>query len=375
MERALARSREGLPDPRGAVRSAGRRIRLMIVDDSTVARAVLSRMIESDPVFEITAVASTAEAAVEALGECRVDIVLLDLEMPGAGGLKSIPRIIGAAAGAKVMIVSSLAEEGAEQTVAALALGAADTLPKPGTGRFNGKFSEVLLSKLKALGHASETAAVRARPAAGRPQAVVLRPCPSDPIGLLAIGASTGGIHALGTLFQALPKRIGVPILVTQHLPAPFMSVFARQIGAIAERDAFVAEDGMALVPDRILIAPGDAHLTLEAVRHGAVVRLTHAKGTSGCLPSVDPMLASAGAVYGAGALGIVLTGMGRDGVEGAARLVACGGSIIAQNEASCAVWGMPRAVVDAGLACAALPPDKIARRIVSRIEEQAACK
>ena len=127
----------------------------MIVDDSTVARAVLSRMVEADPAFEIAAVAGTAEDAVEALGQCRVDIVILDLEMPGAGGLKSIPKIIGAAAGAKVMIVSSLAEEGAEQTVAALALGAADTLPKPGTGRFNGRFSEVLVGRLKALGYAS----------------------------------------------------------------------------------------------------------------------------------------------------------------------------------------------------------------------------
>ena len=112
-------------------------------------------MVESDPAFEIAAVAGTAEDAIEALGECRVDIVVLDLEMPGAGGLKSIPRIIAAAGGAKVMIVSSLAEDGAEQTVAALALGAADTMPKPGIGRFNGKFSEILLTKLKALGYAS----------------------------------------------------------------------------------------------------------------------------------------------------------------------------------------------------------------------------
>src|SRR3954471_22826362 len=128
----------------------------MIVDDSTVARAVLSRMIESDPDFEISAVAGTAEDAIEALGEVRVDIVLLDLEMPGAGGLKSIPRIIAAAGGARIMIVSSLAEEGAEHTVAALALGAADTLPKPGTGRFNGRFSEILLNRLKALGFAAD---------------------------------------------------------------------------------------------------------------------------------------------------------------------------------------------------------------------------
>ncbi|MEO7277744.1 MAG: chemotaxis-specific protein-glutamate methyltransferase CheB [Sphingomicrobium sp.] len=369
MERALARSREGQPEPRTVARPKGRPIRLMIVDDSTVARAVLTRMIETDPDFEIVAVASSGEAAIEALGECRVDIVLLDLEMPGAGGLKSIPRIIGAAAGAKVMIVSSLAEEGAEQTVAALSLGAADTLPKPGTGRFNGKFSEVLLSKLKALGHASELISTQFQSTASN-HPIILRRMPMDPITVLAIGASTGGIHAIGTLFQALPDRIGVPILITQHLPIPFMSVFARQIGAIAKRDAVVAEDGMELVADRILLAPGDAHLTLEPTRKGVIVRLTHARGTSGCMPSVDPMLASAGAVFGAGALGVVLTGMGRDGVEGAARMVACGGSVIAQNQASCAVWGMPRAVVEAGLACATLPPDKIARRILSRIEE-----
>jgi two-component system chemotaxis response regulator CheB len=346
----------------------------MIVDDSTVARAVLSRMIESDPAFEIAAVAGTAEDAVEALGECRVDIVLLDLEMPGAGGLKSIPRIIAAAAGAKVMIVSSLAEEGAEQTVAALALGAADTLPKPGTGRFNGKFSEILVSRLKALGYASVPAPAPTDSHTGGPRAL-LRAMPTDPIDVLALGASTGGIHALGVLFQALPKRIGVPILVTQHLPIPFIAVFARQLGAIAQREAVVAEDGMELRPDLILLAPGDAHLTVEPAKNGVVIRLTHGRGSSGCMPSVDPMLASVGAIYGGGALGVVLTGMGRDGVEGASRLVACGGSVIAQDEASCAVWGMPRAVLEAGLASAVLAPDKIARRIASRTEELPACK
>ena len=344
----------------------------MIVDDSTVARAVLSRMVESDPIFEITAVAGTAEDAVEALGECRVDIVVLDLEMPGAGGLKSIPRIIAAAGGAKVMIVSSLAEDGAEQTVAALALGAADTMPKPGTGRFNGKFSEILLAKLKALGYASVELPAATAKLSG-PQ--ILRAMPTDPIDVLAIGASTGGIHALGSLFHALPKRIGVPILVTQHLPIPFMSVFARQLGGVARREALVAEDGMDLVDDRILVAPGDAHLTLEPGPKGPLVRLTRGRSSSGCMPSVDPMLASVGAMFGTGALGVLLTGMGRDGVEGASRMVACGGSILAQDEASCAVWGMPRAVLEAGLACAVLPPDKIARRIASRTEEHPACK
>jgi two-component system chemotaxis response regulator CheB len=347
----------------------------MIVDDSTVARAVLSRMIESDPAFEITAVAGTAEDAIEALGACRVDVVILDLEMPGAGGLKSIPRIIAAAAGAKVMIVSSLAEDGAEQTVAALALGAADTMPKPGTGRFNGKFSEILLAKLKALGYAAPAAASATYAPQTSGPSVVLRAMPSDPIDGRAIGASTGGIHTLGVLFHALPKRIGVPILLTQHLPTPFMPVFARQLGAIAHRPATVAEEGMLLEPDHILLAPGDAHLTLEPVKNGAIVRLSHGRSTSGCMPSLDPMLASAAAVYGSGALGVVLTGMGRDGVEGAATLVSRGGSVIAQDEASCAVWGMPRAVLEAGLVSAVLPPEKIARRIASRTQEQRECK
>jgi two-component system chemotaxis response regulator CheB len=294
--------------------------------------------------------------------------------MPGAGGLKSIPRILAAGAGAKVMIVSSLAEDGAEHTVAALALGAADTMPKPGTGRFNGKFSEILVSKLKALGYATRDAAAGYASKATGPQAP-LRAMPADPIGILAIGASTGGIHALGALFGALPTRIGVPILVTQHLPMPFMPVFARQLGAIARRTAVVAEDGQPLVADHIYVAPGDAHLTLEPAKDGPVVRLTHGRSSSGCMPSVDPMLASAGAIYGDRALGVVLTGMGRDGVEGASTMVSCGGSVIAQDEASCAVWGMPRAVLEAGLASAVLPPDKIARRIAGRTQELRECK
>ena len=345
----------------------------MIVDDSMIARAVLSRMIESDPAFEIVAVAGTAEDAVEALKQVRVDIVLLDLEMPGAGGLKSIPKIIRAAAGAKVMIVSSLAEDGAEDTVAALALGAADTLPKPGTGRFHGRFSEILLSKLKALGYASFVETKGAIAAESKP--TVLRAMPTDPIDILAIGASTGGIHALGELFQTLPHRIGVPILVTQHLPAPFIPVFARQLGNAARREAVVAEDGMPLLPDRIILAPGDAHLTLNSSTDTPVVELSQGRASSGCLPSVDPMFASVAATFGSGALGVVLTGMGRDGVEGAARLVASGGSILAQDEGSCAVWGMPRAILEAGLASATLPPDKIARRIAARTEEQRPCK
>ena len=369
MKGALATSRAS--NRAGPDRNPRRPIKLMIVDDSMVARAVLSRMIDADGNFEISGIAGTAEDAIEALGQVMVDIVLLDLEMPGVGGLKALPRILEAAKGAKVLIVSSLAEEGAEETVAALALGAADTLPKPGTGRFNGRFSEVLLSKLRELGYADRTS-IRPVPSGHSPQLV--RPQSDHPLELLAIGASTGGIHALGAFFAELPDRIGVPILVTQHLPPAFMAVFARQLSIAAGREAVVAEDGTWLLPDRIVIAPGEAHLIVDQVNGKLMARLLKTKVSSGCMPSVDPMLASAGAVLGGGALGIVLTGMGRDGAEGARRLVEAGGSVMAQDELTSAVWGMPRAIADAGLACAVLSPEKLARRVASRAEE-GSCK
>lgn len=354
MSRALASRASG--DER-------RPIRLMIVDDSTVARAVLSRMVEGDRAFELAAVAGTAEDAIDALAHVRVDVILLDLEMPGAGGLKMLPAILDAARGARVIIVSSLAEEGAQVTVSALALGAADTLPKPGIGRFNGKFSEVLLAKLKALGSADQ---LITRTGAVAP----LRAMGSEPMQCLGIGASTGGIHALQLMFSALPEQLGVPILVTQHLPAAFMSVFARQLGVPARRRAMVAEDGMPLLRDVILVAPGDAHLTVENRGGRAVVRLDRRSVSSGNLPSVDPMLTSIAEFYGPTAVGVILSGMGRDGQLGATRLVAAGGSILAQDEASSAVWGMPKAVTDAGLASAVLPPLQIARRVASRAGE-----
>jgi two-component system chemotaxis response regulator CheB len=333
----------------------------MIVDDSTVARAVLSRIVETDGGFELSAVAGTAEHALDALEHIEVDVILLDLEMPGAGGLKMLPRILAAAKGARVIVVSSLAEEGAQVTVAALGLGAADTLPKPGIGRFNGRFSEILLGKLRALGKSA--GAPPPFPILRAP----LRAMGAEPMRCLAVGSSTGGIHALGQMFAALPDKIDVPILITQHLPAPFMEVFARQLGGAARRDAVVAQDGMPLARDLILIAPGDAHLTVESRVGRATVRLDRTRSASGCLPSVDPMLGSVADFYGPTAVGVILSGMGRDGATGAERLVRSGGSVLAQDEATSAVWGMPRVVTEAGLACAVLPPDKIARRVASR--------
>jgi two-component system chemotaxis response regulator CheB len=337
----------------------------MIVDDSMVARAVLSRMVELGGGIEISAVAGTAEDAVDALAHVSVDVIMLDLEMPGAGGLSKLPEIIAAARGARVLVVSSLAEQGAAATVAALAQGAADTLLKPGTGRFQGRFADILMAKIRALGPLERGATS----AGSRSLSAPLQAMGAEPLSILAIGASTGGIHALGRFFAELPARTGVPLLVTQHLPVPFMEVFARQLSTAAKRPARIATDGAPLLPDEVLIAPGDAHLTVEGGRNGSLrVRLVRGRSASGCLPSVDPMLASIAALKLPGAVAVILSGMGRDGVGGAAELVQAGGSVLVQDEATSAVWGMPRAVADAGLAAAILCPEKLARRVASRI-------
>ncbi|HWH16893.1 MAG TPA: chemotaxis-specific protein-glutamate methyltransferase CheB [Allosphingosinicella sp.] len=345
-------------------------IKLMIVDDSPIARAVLSRMIASQKGFEVVATAGNAGDALAALKSVRVDIVLLDVEMPGTSGLDALPEILRAGNGARVLIVSSLAEDGAETTVRALALGAADTLPKPGTGTFAGRFSEVLANRLRAIGRVGRKDEPLPVPAA-QPSAadIKLRAMPDYRLGCLALGASTGGLHALSEFLRALPTSIGAPILLTQHLPPAFMPFFARQIEAASGRLTRVAEDNLPLQPERILIAPGDAHLSLH--RHGSVVtvKLSQAPVSSGCKPSVDPMLWSLGETYGASGLGVIFSGMGRDGLVGSARLVNSGGAVIVQNEETSAVWGMPRAIAEAGLASAVLSPAELAGRVAACAE------
>jgi len=183
------------------------------------------------------------------------------------------------------------------------------------------------------------------------------------------LGASTGGLHALSEFLRALPLEIGVPILLTQHLPGSFMPFFARQIEAASGRLTRIAEHGLPLQPEQILIAPGEAHL--EVARDGgrAFVRLGHEPVSSGCRPSVDPMLWSLGEAYGESGLGVVFSGMGRDGLAGSTRLVNAGGAVIVQDQHSSAVWGMPRAVAEAGLASAVMPPAGLARRVAARAQ------
>ena len=343
-------------------------IRLMIVDDSAIARSVLSRMLTFYDDFEVVALAGSASEALDALKSVRVDIVLLDVEMPGGSGLDALPEILRQGGGARVMMLSSICEDGADATVRALSLGAADTLPKPGTGNFAGHFSTTLADRIRRIGHARVERSFAPTDAAP-PATVYLRAMPEWKLGCLAIGASTGGLHAINEFLRALPPKLDAPILITQHLPALFVPFFARQLQGVAGRTAIVAEEGQLLANDQICIAPGDAHLTLERSGARVRVRLSTAPAASGCLPSIDPMLASVAECYGKSGIGVMLSGMGRDGVEGSRRLVDGGGAMLAQDHSSSAVWGMPRAVAEAGLACAVLPPAALARRVAARIE------
>ncbi|GAA4814995.1 chemotaxis response regulator protein-glutamate methylesterase [Sphingosinicella ginsenosidimutans] len=341
-------------------------IRLMIVDDSSVARAVISRMVGADPEFEVVAMAGSAIEALDALKTVSVDIVLLDVEMPGGSGLEALPHIIRAGAGARVLVVSSMAEDGAEVAVRALAQGAADTLPKPGANAFSGRFSEVLADKIRRIGRANREPAA-AEAVETRP--LKLRDMPAAPLRCVALGASTGGLHALLEFLRALPEPIGAPILVTQHLPATFMPYFARQLEAASGRIARVAEDGETPQADFILVAPGDSHLCVQRAGALVQVKLEKGKAPSGCLPSVDPMLASVADAYGESGLGIMMSGMGRDGLIGSRRMVERGGAMLAQDQQTASIWGMPRAVAEAGLASAVLPPQQLARRVAMRAE------
>ncbi|MBY8822884.1 chemotaxis-specific protein-glutamate methyltransferase CheB [Sphingomonas colocasiae] len=346
----------------------------MIVDDSAVARAVLSRMISQDPAFEIVDAVAGAAEAIARLDELAdpLDVILLDLEMPGRSGISALPELIARSGGARVLIVSALADDGAAATVEALTLGAADTLAKPGTGSFGGQFSGILRERLLKLGRPEVLA-----PATVTQTAVVQRPAAPtscfraehQPLACVAIGASTGGLHAIAALLRALPAKFDVPILITQHLPSVFMPFFADQMQALSGHKALVAREGMPIQPGRLHIAPGHAHLCVEDRDGRVAVRLLQHRSETGCLPSVDPMFAAAASVYGAGAVGVVLSGMGRDGTVGAEALAKAGADVFAQDTESSVIWGMPGSVAKRGLASAVLPPARIADILQRRWE------
>ena len=352
-------------------RSNDGRIEVLIVDDSITTRAALARIFEPVSDIKVAATAASAETALRVLAGQRVDVILLDLEMPGMGGLDALPYLLRAAGEAQVLVVSSLAVEGAEATLRALAMGAADTLAKPVAGQFDDAYRNELIERVRALAPARKSVrkpAAATPPVARNANAVKLR----EGCEVVGLGASTGGIHALTLFFRAVPAAVEVPFLVTQHLPATFMPALAGQLTNAARRPCRIAENGMEVAWGEILLAPGHAHLGL--VERAGVVRvaLDDTPQPSGCTPSVDPMFASLARIYGRRAAAVVLSGMGRDGTQGASLVDAQGGAVLVQDEASCAVFGMPRGPFDLGIAAAALPPADLAGAVVELVRERA---
>ena len=285
----------------------------------------------------------------------RADVIMLDINMPGLDGLTAMPALIAAANGAPILIVSSAAKTGAEATVRALALGAADTLEKPSAG-FGGAFESTLVRRVIALARGR-----RARASVSR-EPVVLRPSPLLRPRLLALGASTGGIHALEAFITALPDDFHSPILITQHLPTAFVPFFTQQLAQRTGRVARVATDGMQIRPSTITVAPGDAHLGLTGATAALRVVLRNDVVASRCCPSLDVMLADTATTCGPEALAVVLTGMGSDGCSGALNMVEAGAHVLAQDAGSATVWGMPGAVARAGLTSRLDTPAALAR-------------
>ncbi|WP_415642610.1 chemotaxis protein CheB [Sphingomonas antarctica] len=326
-----------------------------MIDDSAVVRTALTRMIERADGLRSAASFAGAAHAIAWLEFNRADVIMLDINMPGIDGLSAMPALIAAANGAPILIVSSAAKAGAEATVRSLALGAADTLEKPSSG-FNAAFEALLVGRAMALARGR-----RARASVTR-EPVALRPSPMTRPRLLALGASTGGIHALESFITALPEDFEVPILITQHLPTAFVPFFTQQLAQRTSRLARVAIDGQPIRPGTITVAPGDAHLGLTGVTSALRVVLRDNVVASRCCPSLDIMLTDIAATCGQEALAVVLTGMGSDGSCGARAMVEAGAHVLAQDAGSATIWGMPGAVARAGLASRLDTPAALAR-------------
>ncbi len=335
-------------------------VRVMLVDDSIVARSILERIIEQGAEFVVVASVPTAADALDSIVQAAPDIVVLDINMPGMCGIKALPLILAKAAHVRVIILSANCEEGGPAAIEALANGAADTLIKPGRGTFTGNFGERLLDRLRVLAKSpqvslSPASAVILSTAAGE---LTVRPHQIDAIG---IGASTGGIMAINSFLGALPKKLDCPIFITQHLPGTFIPFFADQIRRLVKRKVSVATDGMVVASNHIYLAPGHGHISLSGQPGSVKISIDQCPVASGATPSVDPMLSSLANVYGSGGCGVMLSGMGKDGLDGARALRAAGGLVLAQSLESCVVWGMPGAVVSEGIAAYIQDPAALA--------------
>jgi two-component system chemotaxis response regulator CheB len=358
--------------------------RVLLCDDSAVARGMLERLMVTDAAIRVVGKAVNGLEAVRAVQAGGIDVVLLDVEMPIMDGLVALPRLLEADSAVRVLMTSSLTTRGAGIALEAIRLGAADFIPKPtsmGAAATDDGFRAELVAKVLGLGRQCRAQRAHA-PRSGRNVSVriaapavslQLRPAPRLAPSVLAIGSSTGGPAALLSLFQALGNKIGVPIVLTQHMPATFTAQLATHIQRLGGATCSEAVHGEPLRAGHVHLAPGNRHLTVVGRDAGATISLTDDPPENFCRPAVDPMLRSLSAAFPGRVLVLMLTGMGQDGLAGAQRVVADGGCVIAQDEASSVVWGMPGAVARAGLCHAVLPLSEIAPKLLIHVARRGA--
>jgi two-component system chemotaxis response regulator CheB len=349
-------------------------IHVLVVDDSVVVRRFLSEVLGADPELVVIGAAATGRIALAKIPQVAPDVVVLDLEMPELDGLATLRQIRLLYPTLPVVMFGSITDNSAGVSLEALAMGPTDFVAKPaGVASLHRGVEEVceeLITKIKGL--CARLRATKQRPARLVPDpAAVSRirpPAPrpeSSSIAILAIGASTGGPDALAELLPVLPGDFPLPVVVVQHMPPVFTTRFARRLDAACALQVREAQVGDLVVPGRVLLAPGDYHMRLR--RDGDDVRVSLDQGApeSFCRPAVDPMLRSVAEVYGGAVLAVILTGMGHDGARGCEQLRRLGATILAQDERTSVVWGMPGAVAGAGLAHRVLPLERIGREIV----------
>lgn len=355
-------------------------VRVFLVDDTAVVRRILVQILEEDPEIVVVGTAPDGAEGLRRLPRVDVDVVVLDVEMPGMGGLEMLAELRRIDRDLPVIVFSSLTERGAMVTIEALSLGASDYVTKPAmtgsAGAARDYVKASLLPKIRVLG-------LRARTRSQPSRAPVLRAVPAPPpvvvdappaavrrqrIDAVVIGVSTGGPNALSDIVPQLPADLPVPVFVVQHMPAIFTRALAQRLDTHCALTVSECDEPTAVRDGRLLLAAGGYHLRLS--RNGAAVwaRPDLADPVNFCRPSVDVLFQSAAEVYGANLLGVVMTGMGHDGLEGARAIHARGGQVFVQDEPSSVVWGMPGAVHAAGLADCALPLADIAAEISQRI-------
>jgi two-component system, chemotaxis family, protein-glutamate methylesterase/glutaminase len=346
-------------------------IRVLIADDSAVARRQISEMIETDPELKVVATASSGRMAIEQVRLLRPEVVVLDLAMPDMNGLEVLKVLRRQAPETPVVMFSALTERGGNLTLDALALGASDYLPKPsshgGTERTLGRVRDELVAKLKAL----HTRSLRQRNE-NVSRLVLAEPplvLPPRPLGVTAvvIGASTGGPSMLPPVLARLPEDFPVPVFVAQHIPPIFSRLLAERLDRLCHLRIDEARSGELVGAGKVWIAPGDRHLALHRSGDQVRVMLQSIAAGDGLHPSVDVLFRSAAEIYGSGVLAVVMTGMGQDGLAGCEAVSQAGGQLLVQEPTTCVVGSMAQAVMQSGLLHRAVPLQELGREIVRR--------